>query len=284
MAVAANYSARIERALARIVEGAATKDWPDLSQLAEAAAMSEFHFHRIYRLLTGETPQKTLSRARLGGSLPALRGVDGVMAATEHSDYSSSQSYARALKALTGATPTQLRDNPALFNEVVDAVMRPVEGGSELAIEITELSPLRLVAVRAVGDYEQLNLGYYRLFDLVLAQIAPEQVTGLYGIPYDDPRDTPAQDCRFDCAISTSTEVEPQGDLCAVKTAGGPALKLRIPGDYNLVHSALDHLYRVAIALDLELDEAQPLNFYHHDPEEVPVDQLVTDIHLMLAE
>lgn len=284
MAVAANYSARIERAIARIEEGAATKDWPDLSQLAEAAAMSEFHFHRVYRLLTGETPQKTLSRARLGGSLPALRGIDGVMAATEVSDYSSSQSYARALKALTGATPTQLRENPALFNEVVDTVMRPVEGSSELAIEITELSPLRLVAVRAVGDYEQLNLGYFRLFDLVLAQIAPEQVTGLYGIPYDDPRDIPAQDCRFDCAISTSVEVEPQGDLCAVTTAGGPALKLRIPGDYNLVHAALDHLYRVAIALNLELDEAQPLNFYHHDPEEVPVDQLVTDIHLMLAE
>ncbi|WFL78385.1 AraC family transcriptional regulator [Altererythrobacter arenosus] len=284
MATAADYTRRIERALARIETGAASGDWPGLAELAEAAAMSEFHFHRIYRLLTGETPQQTLSRARLGGSLPALQGSAGIMAATERSAYATSQSYARALKALTGATPSELRADRALFDEVVEGLMRPVDDAHELTIEIAELSPLRLVATRAVGDYKDLNLGYYRLFDLLLEQIAPEQVTGLYGVPHDDPRHTPAQDCRFDCAVTTSAEVTLAGELTQIEVGGGPSLMLRIPGDYDKVHAALDHLYRVAIALELELAPVQPVNYYHHDPEEVPVEELVTDIHLMLAE
>lgn len=284
MTVAANYQHRIERALSAIEAGAQSGEWPDLAALAEAAAMSEFHFHRIYRLMTGETPQQTLSRARIGGSLPELKGEGGIMAATGASAYGTSQSYARAVKSLTGATPSQLRDDPARFDEVVAEIMKPIDDTSVLGIEITQLTPIKLVAARAVGDYKDLNHGYYNLFDLVLEQIAEEEVTGLYGIPYDDPREVPAEACRFDCAVTTSAEVEPRGDLEAITINGGSAITLKHRGDYDDVHAALDHLYRVAIALDLEIADEQPLNFYHSDPENTAVEDLVADIHLMLKE
>lgn len=284
MTVAANYVQRIERALATLEVGARTGDWPGLAQLAEAAAMSEFHFHRIYRLMTGETPQQTLARARIGGSLPELRGPDGIMGATGASAYASSQSYARALKSLTGATPSQLRADPELLAQVAEALMQPVDGGKDMAIEITELAPLTLVARHTIGDYKALNLGYHALFEGVLAQIAPQQITGLYGVPHDDPRDIPPADCRFDCAITTAVSVEPSGELQMLERPGGPALRLRIPGDYDRVHAAIDHLYRLAIALDLELADSLPLNFYHADPETTPEEELLTDIHLMLQE
>ena len=282
MTVAANYFQRIERALAAIEAGSASGDWPSLAHLAEAAAMSEFHFHRIYRLMTGETPQQTLSRARIGGSLPELRGKEGIMGATGASAYATSQSYARALKSLTGATPSQLQRDAGLFDEVSAAIMQPVEGGSEMEVEIVTLTPLKLVARRAVGDYRDLNHGFESLFESVLAQIAPEDVTGLYGIPLDDPRSIPPEECRFDCAITTMAEVQPDGELRQHDRAGGSALRLRMPGDYDLAHDALDHLYRIAISLDVELADTLPLNFYHGDPETTPEEELLTDIHLML--
>lgn len=284
MTVAAQYRQRITRALAAIEAGASSGEWPGLSALAEAAAMSEFHFHRIYRLLTGETPQQTLTRARIGGSLPELKGPDGIMAATGASAYGSSQSYARAVKALTGATPSQLRADSELFDEIVQQLMQPAADSGVIGVEITQLTPLRLVAAEAVGDYKDLNHGYYHLFDLVLEQVVLEDITGLYGVPYDDPRDVPAQACRFDCAVTTAVEVEPRGDLRVLHIDGGHALRLRRTGDYDLVHDALDHLYRIAIALDLELAPVNPLNFYHSDPEEVAEEDLVADIHLMLKE
>lgn len=284
MTVAANYRHRISRALAAIEAGSQRGDWPGLGALAEAAAMSEFHFHRIYRLMTGETPQQTLARARIGGSLPELKGAGGIMGATDASAYGSSQSYARAVKALTGATPSQLQADPQLFAAVVERVMQPAGDSGVIAIEITQLSPLRLVAAEAVGDYKDLNHGYHQLFELVLAQIAPEEITGLYGVPHDDPRDVAPEACRFDCAVSTTRAVEPHGDLKLIGVEGGHALRLRHRGDYDLVHAALDDLYRIAIALDLDLADANPLNFYHSDPEEVAEQDLVADIHLMLKE
>ncbi|WP_394730465.1 GyrI-like domain-containing protein [Altererythrobacter sp. GH1-8] len=284
MTVAANYTQRIGHALSAIEAGAQSGDWPDLSAWAEAAAMSEFHFHRTYRLLTGETPQHTLTRARIGSSLPELMGPQGIMGATGASAYGSSQSYARALKALTGATPSQLRVDSALFDEVARQVMQASDAGGVIAIEITQLNPLKLVAAEAVGDYKDLNHGFHHLFDLVMAQIAPEDITGLYGVPYDDPRDVPAQACRFDCAVSTAASVEPRGDLKALGIDGGHALRLRHKGDYDFVHNALDDLYRLAIVLDLELAEVNPLHFYHSDPEEVAEEDLIADVHLMLKE
>ena len=284
MTIAANYRERIQRALNAIEKGAQSGDWPDLGNLAEAAAMSEFHFHRIYRLMTGETPQNTLSRARIGGSLPELKGSDGIMGATGASAYGSSQSYARAVKALTGATPSQLQSDPKLFDAVTKQVMEPAGDTGPIQIGIAQLTPLKLVATENVGDYSDLNDGFDHLFEMVLEQIAIEEITGLYGIPYDDPRDVPAEACRFDCAVSTSAPVEPQGAIKALAIAGGSALTMRHKGDYDLVHAALDDLYRVAIALDLELADEQPLNFYHSDPESVAQEDLIADIHLMLKE
>ena len=38
---------------------------PTLEALADVAAISPFHFHRVYRAVTGETPSATLRRLRL---------------------------------------------------------------------------------------------------------------------------------------------------------------------------------------------------------------------------
>ena len=38
---------------------------PSLETLADVAAISPFHFHRVYRAVTGETPSATLRRLRL---------------------------------------------------------------------------------------------------------------------------------------------------------------------------------------------------------------------------
>lgn len=283
MTTAANYYARIERAVALIERSAGSETWPGVADMAKEAAMSPFHFHRVFRLMTGETPQQVLSRARLGGSLPALASDGGVAEGTASSAYSTSQSYARALKSLTGATPSELRADPARLAAAVAALSRPAPGTAPVEIEIVELAPLRLVAHHTVGSYADLNDGFARLFEAVTLQIAPDEVTGLYGIAYDDPRFTAPSECRFDCAVTTQGHVDPGGPLRAVHIAGGTALRLRATGDYDRMHAALDDLYALAIALDWPLAEAMPLNHYHHDPEETPEAELVGDIYLALA-
>lgn len=288
----ADYAGRIERALIELERGASTGDIPKLARLASVAALSEFHFHRVFRIMTGETVGEAVARVRIGGSLPALATAEGIRAAVERSGYASTQAYARALKALTGATATQLRADAALRESVAEEVRRPAfaqdagygEAPPPMAVEIVSFAPVRLYAWRNTGDYAELNLGYAQLFELLGEQISFEDVTGLWGIPHDDPRITPPAQCRFDCAVTTAAPLDPRGGIRMIEVPGAPCLRLRIPGDYDQVHTALDDLYRIAICEGLELSDHLPVNFYHADPEEVPTEELVADIFLMLAE
>ena len=61
--MAASYEDRVLRVLAYI------HDYPDgdlsLDALSEVAAMSRFHWHRVFRAITGETCAQAVRRIRL---------------------------------------------------------------------------------------------------------------------------------------------------------------------------------------------------------------------------
>jgi AraC family transcriptional regulator len=65
-----DYGRRIARAIALIAADPARN--PGLEELAAAAAFSPFHFHRVYREITGETPAETLARERLSRAAALL--------------------------------------------------------------------------------------------------------------------------------------------------------------------------------------------------------------------
>lgn len=178
------YVERIERVV-RHLEAMPAESTPRLAELAEVAAMSEFHFHRVFRLLTGETVGDAVRRIRLVRALPALAARETVEEAAARSGYAARQSFARALQSGTGVTPGVARsDIPALTDALRHARPGERSGGviPALAIDIASVEPFRLLAVRNTGAYEELNAAYGRLFELVGAQMSPDAIVGLYGV------------------------------------------------------------------------------------------------------
>lgn len=270
------YARRIDHAVAELSRCIAAGEPPSLEALAASAALSPFHFHRVFRLMTGESVGAAITRIRLAHALPALGGAD-LEEATARSGYATSQAFARALKAQTGSSPSQLRANPGqrerLAQHLADAA---VEAPSmpALKITVTSAAPLRLVAIRNVGDYRELNRGYTRIFERVLSIVPPDAILGIYGVPHDDPRDVPGEECRFDCALRLSTPADTDAELRSIDLPGGTCLALEHAGDYDRIHEALDALYRHAIDHDLEIGEGPLYIHYHDDPEQVPEDAL----------
>ena len=262
---------RIERAVRLIERRNPMGEPPSLAEMAAEAAMSEYHFHRIFRLMTGESPAEAVTRVRLGQSLPAL-GHSGIGEATGLSGYASSQAYARALRNETGASPGELRDDAARREALAARLARPERPGDGVAltIEVASFEPLRLITLRNVGAYEELNSGFGRLFGLVMEQVQPDAIAGIYGLPDDDPRFADPTACRFTCALATGAAGEPTGELGEVVLAGGRHAVLAHRGDFDLIHARIDELYGWAIAND-EAVRAAPL-FIHYldDPDEVP--------------
>lgn len=284
----AHYAQRIERALQRLQQAVASGDTPNLAELAAAAALSEYHFHRVFRCMTGETVGEATTRIRLGQAVQRLAGPDALRDATDASGYATPQSFARALKQQSGATPGELQAQPERRDAVRDTLARPDTGDADMApplrIDIVSFEPLRLLAVRNVGDYRELNMGYGLVFEQVCAQLAPETIQGIYGIPHDDPRVVEPASCRFDCALDVGSLGQPDDTLQELHLANGDHARLPHHGDYDAIHAAIDALYDWAIAHDRPIADRPLFIHYLDDPEQVPVEQLRAFAYLPLAD
>ena len=275
----ARYADRIDRVLAHI-EAAAEPEALDLDSLAGIAALSPFHFHRVFRLMTGETPAETLRRVRLALALPELAG-DGasITRAAGASGYASSQSYARAVRAATGGTASQLRRDPALMQ----SLLKPVTpDGTAMPVEIVSTDPLRLLAIRNVGAYEELNQTYEALFGEVFQTAPMEALRGIWGVWHQDPRFAAPDTLEFDCAIDVGDLPAPAG-IDILDVAGGRHARLRHVGDYDSLHDNIDRLYACMIEAGEELGDRPLVVNYVDDPESRPPEDWRSDIYLPLA-
>lgn len=280
------YAGRIDKVVAHLEAVRFESSAPTLTELADVAGMSEFHFHRIFRLMTGETVGEALRRIRLARTLPALAGDESVTRAAADSGYATPQGFARALRRQAGTSARFARASAETFEALVAGLRAPPpqDPAPAIAVEIVSVAPFRLLALRNVGDYAELNAGYQRLFERVLAQMPPGSLQGIYGIPHDDPRVTPAEDCRFDCALAVEAAGQAASDLFELTLGGGAHARLRHLGDYDALPASIDLLYAGAIVvLDRALGSAPLFVHYLDDPEEVAVADLRADIYLPLA-
>ena len=98
--------AAVERACALIRESDRT---PTLAELARAAGMSRFHFHRVFHQIVGATPREFARAERLGRFERTLGAGTPVLEAAFDAGYgSASRAYAAAATGL-GMTPGRRR-------------------------------------------------------------------------------------------------------------------------------------------------------------------------------
>jgi AraC family transcriptional regulator of adaptative response/methylated-DNA-[protein]-cysteine methyltransferase len=91
----------------RLIEEAG--EVPSLAELAQAAGLSRFHFHRVFKAITGLTP-KAYAEAHRGRRLrEELASRDTVTAALYGAGFNSNSRFYAASSDLLGMTPTQFR-------------------------------------------------------------------------------------------------------------------------------------------------------------------------------
>lgn len=268
------WETRIERALSLLADRLDTP--PDLHELASAAGISAFHFHRIWRVLTGETVGETIQRLRIAASQAKLAAGGGsVTAVAMDSGFGTPQSFARAFRRVTGMSPSAFAaSGSAPVNTAAPA-------DAEVRIELR--APATLVAMRREGGaYRQLNALFWAVWSWAEAAGKAEAFEGIYGIPYDDPVTVPEDRLRYDAAMAFADPGTPEPPLHRIELAAGEHAVLRHVGSYEGLEAANQALVRWLIASGRTPADMPLFHHFLDDPEQTPEAELRSDILILL--
>lgn len=150
-----------------------------------------------------------------------------------------------------------------------------------MQIEIEQLAPMRVGAVRHVGPYNQIGSKFQQLGALA-GQAGLFQVPGavLLGIFHDDPRSTPADQLRSDAAIAVSDATRLPEGLSEQTVPGGRYARFTHIGDYESLPDAWSQFGASLGAGAYRLRPGPGLEIYRNDMASTPREQLRTDLYM----
>ncbi len=262
---------------------------PDLDALAAIAHYSPFHFHRVYRALTGETIGRTVQRLRVVKALQRLAHSNAsVTEIALLAGYDTPQALARVLRDTVDASASELRMDPQRMANSIEQLSRPLplaEQTAPLSVEVITLEPFEVVALRAQGAFDDLDAVFGELFGWAAEQGLVEQLQQLIGMPLGDHRELPADELLFDCALVFDAELPAvPAPLQRLVLGGCRMARLRHVGSYGLLEEATDQLLRDWLPGSGHALRDAPLHYHFlDDPEDVPEAILRADIYVPLA-
>lgn len=290
-----DYKERMTRVLLHIQRH--LDDELPLDELAKVAAFSPYHFHRIFRGMTGESVKEHVRRLRLERAAMRLKYSDTpVTSIAFEAGYETHEAFTRAFKAKQGLSPSAFRSSSGNFPPL-DTPMRvhyregtniknfePVEpGGENMEATIKKLNPLRVAFVRHIGPYNECGAAWDKLCARLGKQGRLGPDTRYIGMSYDDPDVTPSDKIRYDACATVDEDFEAQGDIgVAVIEAGEYAFTTHL-GPYEKLSETYAKLMGQEIPkMGRECRHAPSLEFYLTDPENTDPEDHVTDIYAPL--
>ncbi len=278
-----DYGRRIARAMALIAADPASN--PSLEALAAAAAFSPFHFHRIYRELTGETPAETLARERLSRAAALLaRGGVPVAEVARACGYGSAPAFTRAFRAAYGLPPAAYRDSGGIGA----ALPHPNPGKLETAmfdIAIREEPALRLATLPHRGAYTAIGPVFDRLMAWAGARGLVDEQTRCIALYHDDPESVAEADLRSEAGFTVGPDVQASEGVTIRELPPTRVAVLLFKGPYAELESAYTWLYREWLPNSGEEPADQPAREdYLNDPRSLPPSEWLTAVMLPLRE
>lgn len=253
-----------------------------LEKLAEVAGSSRFHFHRIFKGITGETLAEYVRRVRLEQSSIQLKHTNRTVIDIAFSaGYQTHEAYSRAFSRRYGISPSQFREGVIpKFNYQKETSKMSI---TAYEVKIVTQEPMTVAGMRHVGPYDQAGPTFAKL----CAWAGREGLFGpdckILGLCHDDPNVTEPSKIRFDCCVTVSDDYEASGEIITQTIEGGRYAVLRHTGPYTELAPTYDWFFSVWLTESSEsLRDLPPYEIYVDDAQTTPPEQLRTDIFLPL--
>ena len=252
----------------------------DLKTLANEAALSDFHFHRIFKALKGEAIGGYITRLRLEATARLLRYTAlTIEEIALNIGYETPASLSKAFKKQYGISPTEYRTNKDTY------IMKKEIINPDLALKapkIVILEPKNLIYVALTGAYGSLDYGkaYEQLWAVIKAQKLFTKGIESICISYDDPKITEGFLQRSDVCLAIHKSATPQEEVSCKTLAGGKYAVFFYQGSYENLSQVYDTAVRWVIDHQYTLREEPFFEKYLNDARRTPKEKLKTETYI----
>lgn len=261
------YTRRIDRVIDYL------REHPDeshkLEDLAKIACFSEFHFHRVFRAMTGETLGEFTSRLRLEKAARLLKR--STQSATEialECGFSSSATFSRAFRQTFGTSPSNYRKSGSVENSKIRKELFPK---NEYLLPMTDAAKQKAFPVE-IKRFKEWDVAYIRVSnafeDGVVLEAFAKMIDWLrsadlfdkgtlFGMAVDDPSVTPKHLYRYEVCFAPDVPFETPPGISRMTIPARDYGVCRVSGDIRVVATAWDYLLSGwLIRSDYEPDDA----------------------------
>lgn len=252
------YVERINLAIDRVVSQLADPKGLRLNQVARAAQLSPFHFHRVFQSLVGETLSDFVKRLRLERALHMMSHAPrkSLTSIALNCGFSSSSDFSRSFKQRYGAAPSAF-DIKAWRDNHGDALQALVSGSAQhlhlarlpaghnpdgFRVKMREL-PARTVAYIRVRNPYRPGVAVDAVHRLMAWAERHSLANGQWlGYQWDNPEITPLEDCHYYAAVEAE-HFTPKGEVGRYRFPPMIVAQVEVRGGIDLELRALQWLY-----------------------------------------
>ena len=261
-----------------------------LEELAKVACFSEFHFHRIFSAVSGETLNNFTNRLRLEKAARLLRFSDRSLTDIAlDCGFSSSATFSRGFRSGYDTSPSQFRKSGEIKKS---KICKDLATGQEYVLPMSAKEkkaafPVRLIDVPErqiayiritnVSDLNRVIAGFKTIIEWAKSQSIFSQGI-LFGMTVDDPDVTPKHLYRYEVCLASSLPFKCLEGMSRLKMPAMRYAAIKVSGDIRRVATAWDYLVRSwliqsayepehAPALEIFLDKEKATDWSHFELE-----------------
>lgn len=274
-----------EKAVNRVVDYINTHlfDSPDLKELAKIANISEYHFHRIFKVVIGENIGEYISRLRLEYIAERLQMTNSKLdEIASKTGYGTKQALSKAFKKHFGISPSvfrkQEKDNYHNFFKRNERKL------ISLVPEIKEIDSKNVVYIRIIdwyGSTKSYEIAWNKLGKFGRSNNLINSTTEFIGLSFDNPTITPPESCRFYACFTVNEPVKPTGAFGTREIAGGLFAVFTLKGSYS---NLLDMYYNIYLKWlpnsGYILRKGGGFEKYLNSPHYVAEEDILTEIYV----
>lgn len=272
-----------ERRLQRVLDHIHDNPGADLSldALADVAALSRFHFHRVYAAIVGETAANTVRRMRLHRAAVALvQGAEPIALIARRVGYPQLASFTRAFSGHYGLTPAAFRNRGELRPF---PLLQAKKGPLMFPVTVRTDPERRLAAVPHKGPYPEIGRAFEKLGSTVAARGLDGRFGNMVAVYYDSPADVKPADLRSHAGLEAPEDLPLDPPLEELRLPAGRHAVLTFTGPYAGLPAAYDQLFGVWLPGSGETPADSPMfEVYLNNPMDTAPDDLVTEVCLPL--